>query len=766
MHKVRENNNGSFSVGKTWVLDDLSAIQSYANLVANNPEEQQAKERAGGNGFIITIQKPYYWQASTSKEKDFFIFSLIKIYKKYTAGKLPQLLGFEPSELEQLGGSPVPPTRPTLGAPNAPRTPGIDITNGTPSPDPTALGRERALLTPQLDQMLDPSRGPRQRPSQERPKVPNGDLRSRPSQDHSQRSGSETRSRPSLESSSRNESETRSRPSQERVLRTTDSDDRMPYVPGQFPASDFVRNLRPQASQNQMKGQRSDSPSGSSAYSGGLVQHQPNLRKTAGAQSAESFRNASETQSGRYALSQRPSEERARQPGPFPGASRSDSSEIQRPSASENVRSPSKLPNGFARDGIAQDQDPQNKRPPISDSAVNQIQKGLRSEPSRPNIPPILSPGFGRNNAQESSRSSRSDEKAHADVEEPRSEKQLQTPHVNGNLAHGSKEEPQYPQTEPSLPSIDNDKELPNDNYATSNAPIPTPELPIEKEVHRPGLGPMIKTKKSNKEIAATFRRAATSYNAFKPRAGGAAEKFQNAKEGFGNEPDGITGVVPAPSLLRGASHDQVKSPALDKAQEEPPLTPMNIDQIQQAQTPESSQPVSQYISPKKRPESPNMRISTPPGPGKVQIAAEAPQEDMMEVPPVTPEKDDRRKHRKSDHSSKYAKALGINSSLLEGRTSAIESVLDDFGWGEENTNRNTFEELQSDIVKELARVEAGSWLGAIDNNDERIAAVGEMMDRVIAECDEFDCLLTLYNVELGVSYSCITNDNKFADGC
>ena len=323
---------------------------------------------------------------------------------------------------------------------------------------------------------------------------------------------------------------------------------------------------------------------------------------------------------------------------------------------------------------------------------------------------------------------------------------------MNGNRMNSSKEQLHYPQTESSLPSIVNDKDSSNHNTVTSNAPIANSEPPMEKEVHRPGLGPMIKTKKSNKEIAATFRRAATSYNAFKPRAGGAAEKLQNAKEGFGSEPDGITGVVPAPSLLRGASHDQVKSPALDKDKNESPSTPMNIDQTQKAQTPEPSQPVSQNIPPKKQPETPKMRISTPPAPGKLQSAVEAPPKDLMDVPPVTPEKDERRKNRKSDHSNKYAKAIGIQSSLLEGRTSEIESVLNDFGWGEETTDRNTFEELQSGIVKELARVEAGSWLGAIENNDERIAAVGEMMDRVIAECDEFDCLLTLYNVELGVS--------------
>lgn len=28
MHKARENSDGSFSIGKTWMLDDLSAIQT------------------------------------------------------------------------------------------------------------------------------------------------------------------------------------------------------------------------------------------------------------------------------------------------------------------------------------------------------------------------------------------------------------------------------------------------------------------------------------------------------------------------------------------------------------------------------------------------------------------------------------------------------------------------------------------------------------------------------------------------------------------
>lgn len=75
-----------------------------------------------------------------------------------------------------------------------------------------------------------------------------------------------------------------------------------------------------------------------------------------------------------------------------------------------------------------------------------------------------------------------------------------------------------------------------------------------------------------------------------------------------------------------------------------------------------------------------------------------------------------------------------------------------DFGWGEEETVTTSYEELHSAIKKDLAKVETGSWLGNFEHNDERVATVGNMLDKAIAECEEFDGLLTLYNVELGVS--------------
>lgn len=105
MHKARENHDGSFSIGKTWQLDDLSQIQSYNAFVPSSPAEQQQKQWASNVGFTVTIQKPYYWHARSSKEKEFFIGSLLKIYRKYTGGKVPKLIGFDDRERQLLAGA-------------------------------------------------------------------------------------------------------------------------------------------------------------------------------------------------------------------------------------------------------------------------------------------------------------------------------------------------------------------------------------------------------------------------------------------------------------------------------------------------------------------------------------------------------------------------------------------------------------------------------------------------------------------------------------
>lgn len=104
VHKARENANGTFSIGKTWILDDLAAVQSFTGVTPPGPNGEQHKLWAGSTGFIVNMGKSYYWKANSQKEKQFFIASLVKIYHKYTGGKLPELVGFDQREKDQLMG--------------------------------------------------------------------------------------------------------------------------------------------------------------------------------------------------------------------------------------------------------------------------------------------------------------------------------------------------------------------------------------------------------------------------------------------------------------------------------------------------------------------------------------------------------------------------------------------------------------------------------------------------------------------------------------
>ncbi|KAJ3474999.1 hypothetical protein NLG97_g9615 [Lecanicillium saksenae] len=142
MHKSKENANGSFSIGKTWNLDDLSHIESYTGPQVS----PNLRDCAGETGFTVTLGKQYYWQAQTDKEKKFFIASLIKIYSKYTGGKVPELSGFDQREQDQVigagrrqGGGP--PPRPT-GTPAPQSTPGQESAPSSVTSTPSGAPRQ------------------------------------------------------------------------------------------------------------------------------------------------------------------------------------------------------------------------------------------------------------------------------------------------------------------------------------------------------------------------------------------------------------------------------------------------------------------------------------------------------------------------------------------------------------------------------------------------------------------------------------------------
>ena len=719
MHKGRQNDSGSFSIGKSWPLEEVAAIDAYKSSNPSTADETQITERTASLGFLITIQKPYYWEATTIREKDYFIFSLIKIIKKYTGGKIPKLHGFDPQELERIVG-PGPPS---------------DV---RPTQSPSQSHREG-------------SRGPSQGPYVQGNRPPNNLQQS----DSSLQNGREIRPLPSEEQSSGERlphkrpnpvSLPQARPSEEQVLQSADSSESIPQIPGSFPSSDFVRKLRPNHSQSEFRtreSQLSITTARDGEDSGNSTGQQPlNSHKLAGARSTDSFRNRLQQQPNKMLTSggangQLTPSDRAS------SAERSlDPANQSMPERSETNTIPTPLrtgaPDNWSSSAV-QHRERRSSRTASRLSSSHQTSSEVSQE--RPTLAPPqgLRADLSRKSSDLSTRSSRRDEVSHLESTMPsegmspfgagsntipNGEDRARNPQITSDIV------PESPARE------DGRKKALEPPLTTSTEPL---NEATDGEVHRPGLGPMFK-KKSNKEMANSMLRAATAYNAFKPRAGGAAEKLLKSEKEATNEHDGVSGVFPAPSVTKELSSEIVETP-------KPGEIPENRTGNQELQIPSPAQPN----------ELPQLQTTRVPVEFLESTAAAPPAHTVSsaEYPPAAPNllREERRRRRRSDYSSKYAKSLGINHGLLEGRTFEIDTVLNELGWTDETIHRNTFEELQSGLKKEITRLEAGTWLGVLENGDDRVSAVGHMIDKVITECEELDCLLTLYNAELGVSW-------------
>lgn len=138
IHKARENPNGTFQIGKTWNLDELTRIED---------------DSTSPTGVLVNLIKPYYWTMYSPREKQVFMQSLIKIYRKYTGGKMPVLVGLDPM------GRPVPPdasastlpgppgqSQPMPGAPGG--IPGLPGTSASPAPSNNSSIRQVNTPTP------------------------------------------------------------------------------------------------------------------------------------------------------------------------------------------------------------------------------------------------------------------------------------------------------------------------------------------------------------------------------------------------------------------------------------------------------------------------------------------------------------------------------------------------------------------------------------------------------------------------------------------
>lgn len=631
MHKARENVNGTFSVGKTWPLDDLSAVQSYSGATPTTVEEEQQKQWAGGIGFTVTIGKPYYWQANTQKEKQFFIASLVKIYTKYTGGKTPELIGFDTKEREQLLG----------------------VSGGvTPSAPPQQQARNGAVYG--QSQNRPP---PRREPSREPPP-----LRSQPSRDAVQR------------------------------------------PQAQIPPSG-TPSLTSQTSWLQIR----SSPSGSMDSNGGAPQQQSLRRLASANQSQESFGKSDDGASlpprSRGGLNGLPNA-----PGRFQDRSITPNSlrAVTPDSTSSNSKDtvddvpPVPAPLTFP---------PERRRPPMP--IISDLRQ--RGQNSAENIvpAPLSSPGMRREDLRLPTRSS----------ERTQPREREQDPKINNAQSDANSASTADSTADQSIPPSTS---IP----APISPPVQMPEEP-EEEV-RPGLGPMIK-KKSRGDIAGQFMKAAktaNAFNSFKPRAGGAAERLRETQTKSSEGPDGITSVVPAPSLVRGISAENGSL-----------LTP-----------PASIS--SEKLSPRKSYDSiPEVKITVSQSsqPSSVEDPLPTPKDKSMSEKSQTREV--KRIKSPAETMAKELASLGIDPAILGGRGGELVAAWEEFGWVGEGIRTKSIDQMKEEVERELNRIQAGGWLKMLDEEDERIEAIKQGLDKCIEECEELDGLLTLYSVELGVSF-------------
>lgn len=225
------------------------------------------------------------------------------------------------------------------------------------------------------------------------------------------------------------------------------------------------------------------------------------------------------------------------------------------------------------------------------------------------------------------------------------------------------------------------------------------------------------------------------------------------------DEPDGISGVfVPK----RPAPVEAPKEEVVEKKTEEPGSRPtssrMSLPKIATEAVPAVtvSGPLSPIPAIKEPPQEPAVEEAAAPTP--------TPEKPEAKVSDVAADPEPRKKKRRSNQQVMNISKLGIDPSIMDERGLGFESLLTELGWGGNAIAPKHIEILEMDIKREIARVEAGSWLNHLEQKDDRVEAVERMLDRAIAECDEMEGLLTLYNVELSVSCARISTTLKPAD--
>ena len=251
----------------------------------------------------------------------------------------------------------------------------------------------------------------------------------------------------------------------------------------------------------------------------------------------------------------------------------------------------------------------------------------------------------------------------------------------------------------------------------------------------------MVKKPLLNDNAATKFRKAAAAAGAFKPRAGGAAAKLFNKETKTTDEADGVNAVFVPQRPTPKETPKETPEEEVEKKLEEPSKS------IPDRSSKERLRVSTEVV--------PSVTVS---GPGDRTMAGAVQEVEEQPAPPppekaasrnIEPEPEVRRKKRRSNQQIVNISKLGIDPNIIDERGLEFESLLTELGWGNNELSAKHIESLENDIKREIARVEAGSWLNHLEQKDDRVEAVERMLDRAIAECDELEGLLTLYNVEL-----------------
>lgn len=718
--------NGTFSVGKTWPIDDLSAIQGYKAMNPRSQEEAQQKTWAGDLGFTVTLGKPYYWRADTAQERLFFIGSLVKIYKKYTGGSLPQLTGFEEKEMQKFLGPPrgaAPPnnqhppprlqpssSQPTLQTSSS--QPSIYSQASHPPSDNAGPGPNGRGIPP--------------------PRIPM-DREQRPNTGNSAQPPSFRQPRPQASTPSF----ATGRPSTAHPTSPLPRDG--PAEP--FPFGGGSRQPIPVASRRLAADQpqnnappSSDEPSLPSSLSPNVP---AGLRPGAGISSPPIF---SSPPTSRFDRSGTPVSER----DITPNTTFTQSPRQQSRGGEDIPPIPSSSHPAFG-------QPPERRRPPLniepqranSRDPSNMVPAPLATPSSQPGFmrPPVGPPArsMERPEAPQPLRVGGSKPGTATSTQERAKQSGEDSPIFGTATELRGQEEQKLPDSLPASLAV---AAPPPMKEAVEGKTISPESTPAEET--RPGLGPMVK-KKTKAEVASKFRTlalAAGATSGFKPRAGGAAEKMRLAalKSESSDGPDGITGVVPAPSLLRRETDESSRPGTSMGGDSTAAQRNGSLDLPKKADAQAENPQVTVTKAPEQKPESIRQ-------PSEASIQPIAQPEKMKAEPP--------KKKSLSEETREQLKSIQIDPRLLSG-SRAVEFVesLDHFGWVGDGVRTKSLEEMEREVERELNRAQVGGWFEGLDESDERVQGLRKRIDGVVAEAEELEGLLTLYGVELGVSSS------------